>query len=342
MKKDSSVFITGATGLLGSYLARLLVQEGFTNITCIRRSDSSDDLLGDAADRVKWITGDMENLDWEEALAGMEYVFHCAALISHDASDRERMFEINVRATANLVNACLRCKVDRLVFISSVAALNRDPDLEHIDPDSTFTRNRLSTDYGWTKHLAEMEVWRGAAEGLEVNVITPSIILGSGKWQDGSTALFKNVWMGIPFYPIGGNGFVDVRDVARLAKAAMETEVKSQRIIANAENLSYRELFSMIASHLSVRAPERPLNDTMALAYVLIRKLRSRLTGMKSIVTRQSVRLAQHRFYYSNDKSKTIFDFKYRPLEETIRETAMQFRDAASENFSQRILPIDF
>jgi nucleoside-diphosphate-sugar epimerase len=187
-----------------------------------------------------------------------------------------------------------------------------------------------------------MEVWRGAAEGLDVNVITPAIILGSGKWQDGSTALFKNVWKGVPFYPKGGNGFVDVRDVAWLAKAAMETEIRGQRIIANAENLSYRELFSMIARHLGVSAPARPLSHSMASLYILIRKFQSRLNGTKTIVTRQSVRLAQHRFSYPNDKSKALFDFKYRPVEETIRETAMQFREAASKNFSPRILPIDF
>ena len=163
-----------------------------------------------------------------------------------------------------LVNACIDRKIRKLIFVSSVAALHRDADNPMVDPDSTFVRNSLTSDYGWTKHLAEMEVWRGFAEGLSVNVVTPSIILGSGKWNDGSTAIFKNVWQGVPFYPKGGNGFVDVRDVAWLCLKTMLSEKEGERVIASAINLTYRELFGLIAPAMGVKTPRKPLSNAFA------------------------------------------------------------------------------
>lgn len=336
-----SVFITGATGLLGSHLVRLLLLKGYTRITAIRRGQSSMALLGADAARIHWIEGDV--LDIEALESGMrdaEWVFHCAGYISFDPRHVSTLHSVNKEGTENVVNAALRCGVKHLLHMSSVSVLSRLQRHDTIDESRAWQRTRYTSQYGLSKHLAEMEVQRGIAEGLKASIVIPSIILGAGVWQEGSATVFHRVGQGMPVYPGGNNGFVDVRDVCALALAIMEQDLQC-RVIANGHMITYKKLFSEIARRIDA-APPRILFGPLA-AEVLWRLFVPVrwITGRQPVINKHTVRMSQCTVEYRNSASLAIEGFRYTPLGKTLDDIATQYRSAREKKFAPAFLEYD-
>ena len=208
------ILITGATGLLGSYIARYLVAAGLP-VRAIKRATSDLSLLAEAKDQIEWVDADVLNIpSLEDAFQGVSYIYHSAAAISFKKSERERMMKINIEGTANVVNVANYMGVQRLLHVSSVAALGKGKTDTMLNEDAVWEDSPYDTGYGLSKYLGELEVWRGMVEGLDAVIINPSTILGAGRWSDSSTRIFSKVEEGLSFYPKGSNGYVDVRDVA--------------------------------------------------------------------------------------------------------------------------------
>lgn len=325
---------------MGSYLLRYLVREGYTHVRALRRPGSRMDLAAEAADRIEWLEGDLlDEAFLEEALAGVRLVYHSAAVVSFDPRDRKQMYRVNVEGTAALVNAALYREVDKLVHVSSIATLGRTREGQTLDEDNKWQRSRFNSHYAVSKFRAEQEVWRGAAEGLNAAVVNPSVILGSGRWDEGALGLYRLVWDGFPFYPRGGTGFVDVRDVARFMVRLMESDLSGQRFVLNADNWPYRQLLTGIARRLDRRPPRWPLPRLFRSAAWRWEWLRSRLTGHCPLITRETAANAARTFYFDNRRSQAALGFSYIPLEQTLSESCRQFREAAEEDFETRVLP---
>ena len=255
------ILVTGGTGFLGSYLLRFLLQEGYQNIWALHRPTSDFSWIADIKSRIHWIECDiLDILGLEDALDGVVEIYHSAAFISFLRSERKKMLQINVEGTANLVDIALFKGVKRLLNVSSVAALGRSKPIETLNEKNQWERSPFNTYYGLSKYLAEQEAWRGFAEGLEVVVVNPSMILGSHYWDYGTANFFSMIDKGLKFYPMGGNGFVDVRDVVRLMHKLMESGISGERYIANQETLAYQELFQRIAHQLNTNAPRIKVN----------------------------------------------------------------------------------
>jgi nucleoside-diphosphate-sugar epimerase len=207
------ILITGATGFVGSYTARLLVQQGYTQVHALRRPSSQFTLLGAVADKITWHEAELEDyFSLEAALAGIDTVIHCAALVSFAPRDKENLLSINRKGTQYLVDAALYQKVRRLVHVSSVAALGRNNHGHLISESSKWEEGPLVSNYSRSKFLAELEVWRGQEEGLSVAAVYPSIILGAGHWSKNTTKMFAYAQQSPTYYPAGSTGIVDVRD----------------------------------------------------------------------------------------------------------------------------------
>ncbi|MFN4253971.1 MAG: NAD-dependent epimerase/dehydratase family protein [Saprospiraceae bacterium] len=317
--------VTGGTGFLGSYLLRELVAKG-CRVRALRRASSQMDLVRDVADRVEWAEGDVNDL-WalEEALRGVTHVYHCAAMVSFHPRDVRNMMKINVEGTANIVNLCLETGVRKLVHVSSIAAVGRTKERPQLDETSKWVDGPLNTNYAISKHLSEMEVWRGHAEGLPVGIVNPAIILGAGRWHEGSARFFKQVFDGLKFCPVGRSGFVDVRDVARFMVSLMDSGISGQRYILSADSWSYRQFFDAVAASLQVPAPGIRVEPWLAEVAWRVEWLKEKLTGIQPMVTRESARTSVNSFFYGNEKSRSVFGFEYRPLAETIAEVGAQF-----------------
>ncbi len=339
--KDIPVFVTGGTGFVGSYLLRYLVQEGYTHVRALRRANSNMDLVQDVAGQVHWVEGDvLDPFSLQDAMEGVKQVYHCAAAVSYQASDKKLLHTVNVEGTANVVNEALETGVDKLIFASSTAAIGQPKEGFHATETTPWEWKKALSNYAMSKHLAELEVWRGAAEGLNVCVVNPSIILGAGRWHDGALKIFPLVWRNFPICPPGRNGFVDVRDVARFIIRLMESPISGERFIVSGENKDFQQVMSLIAQTLSRRSPSYKAPGWMLHTARYWDSLRSALSGSPGEVTREAVLHASQQINYDNRKSVEALNWSYIPIANTIVEAGKLFVEAAKNGMAPKVFDI--
>ncbi len=336
------IFVTGGTGFVGSYLLRYLVQKGYTNIRALKRITSKMDLVESIKDQIEWVEGDILDLPFlEEILVGIDQIYHCAAMISFVPKEADTMLEINEVGTENIVNTSLALGIKKLVHLSSIAAIGREQYGKTISEKTKWQTDKLNSNYAKSKYAAEMQVWRGIAEGLNAAIINPSVILGSGFWENGSTEIFNLYGKGFPFYSNGANGFVDVRDVAKLSILLMESEITAERFLVSAENLRFQEVFNLISAKAGVKAPYIKINAFLSgIGWRLIGLL-SQITGKAPSITKETVQSALSVNHYDHQKSLAAFNFKYTSIEETIKETVTQFLEGQKEKGKAKVLPLN-
>ena len=339
-RMTKSILITGATGLVGSHLARLLLARGYEKIRALRRANSSMELLGEDADRIDWVDGDILDVDLLAAsMKGVDWVFHAAGLISYHPVDRNRLYRVNVEGTANVVNAALEARAGRLLHFSSISVLSRTGKHQRLNEQTPWNPSAYTSLYGLTKHLAEAEVHRGIAEGLEASVIIPSIVLGAGKWKSGSAEIFYRIGRGMPAYPIGANGYVDVRDVALMAIRLME-EPGYQRVIASGHSVSYKDLFTGIATRIGKSPPILRVGPIASELLWRIFVPYRWLTGRLPVINKEMTRAAQCFPEYDNSASLQIRSFGYTPFDRTLDDIAIEYLNAAKKKIYPGISPI--
>lgn len=339
-ERNVPILITGATGFVGSYLLRFLWRRGYRRIRAVRRENSSLEMLGPLAEKVEWAQGDiLDPIFLEDAFRGMKQVFHCAAVVSFDPRRAAAMMQANGEGTANIVNAALYEGIDKLLHVSSIATLGRPRDGLTLSEKDSWQRSRFNTNYAISKYLAEQEVWRGIAEGLRAVIVNPSVILGSGKWEEGAARIFKKTYQGLSFYPPGATGLVDVRDVARFSAQLMESDIEGERFILNAGNHSYKWLLETIAHHLGVRPPRYRATRLVRAAGWRLAWLYSRLAGQPPLLTRETAMSSSLSFQFDNSKSLAALPFSYHPIELTIAEACRQLLEAGREGFAAKALP---
>ena len=320
-KLTGKVLVTGGTGFLGAYIIRELVAKGYS-VRAIRRSTTWPAFIPPAIlEKVEWISGDiLDVIGLEEAMEGAEAVVHAAAKVSFSARDRRELFSTNIDGTANVVNIALEKNIKRFIYISSVAALGRTGNGEHVTEEKKWGDSKWNTNYAISKYHGEVEVWRGIGEGLPAAIVNPSTLLGYGDWNNGSCALFRNAFREFPWYTEGVNGFVDVTDVARAVVCLLESDVTGERYILNGGNWTFRHLFEDMADGFGKRHPSREATPFLAGVAWRMARLKSFLTGQPSILTRESARVARSKTFFDNNKIlRQLPGFQFTPLDETIK-----------------------
>lgn len=326
------VLVTGGTGFVGAYIIKELLDRGY-HVRAIRRSHQLPAFIPAAVfnhpqkGSLEWVDGhllDMASI--ETAMEGVDAVVHSAAKVSFVSDEKREMFQTNIDGTANMVNAALNKKVRRFLHVSSVAALGRTTNGETINESKQWEDTKINTNYAISKYFAEMEVWRGTGEGLNAVIVNPSTILGYGDWNNSSSAIFKNVYNGFPWYSNGINGFVDVEDVARTAVMLLESTISNERYIVNGDNWSFRQLFNTIADGFNKKYPSKEATPFLAGIAWRMEKLKSVFTGKPSLLTKESARIAQTKTYFDNSKLlKALPGFSFTPLQESINHACNKY-----------------
>ncbi|MEO8854231.1 MAG: NAD-dependent epimerase/dehydratase family protein, partial [Ginsengibacter sp.] len=264
----------------------------------------------------------------EKVMQGIEYVYHCAALVSYDPKDRQRLLKINIEGTANVVNACTNEGIEKLVHVSSVAALGRIRPGEMVTEKMNWTEESSNSIYGKSKYYGEMEVWRGVAEGMKAVIVNPSLILGGDNWETGSSAIFKNAFNEFKWYTEGVSGCVDVRDVARAMILLMKSDISGKRFILSGENVPFRELFTSIAKCFGKKPPHKKVTPFLAELIWRLEAAKGMLTGGNRLLTKETVYTAQAKVYFDNSKIlKALPQFHFTEIKNTIEFTCKQLKE---------------
>lgn len=313
------ILVTGATGFLGAELILQLGRQGL-KLRALKRQHSKIPEILRNLNHIEWFTADINDpATLEEAFDGITQVYHCAALISFHPADKETLLKVNIEGTANIVNLCDAYDV-RLLHVSSVAALGDAKKGKQITEDDLWEYNRHAHTYAISKYGGEMEVWRGIAEGVEAIIVNPSIIIGASAGTEGSGAIFKLIQNGLSYYTKGVTGFVDVVDVARSMISLMNSGIQSERFTISAENYSYKQLFSEIASGFGRKAPATEAKKWMLSLAWRAAKAYGWLTGRSPGLTRETASSSLNQNYYSNDKIKNTIGIQFKPLRQSILE----------------------
>lgn len=334
------ILVTGATGMLGSRLVYDLLTAGknvraiYRNKNRISQFEKNISLYAEADNdifsKIEWVQADVTDYSsMLDALEGVELVYHCAASVSFYKPDRPSMYEVNIYGTGKLVDACIEKGVAKLCHVSSIAALGRTENSNPVTEETAWLPSKKHTGYSIAKYHSEMEVWRGMQEGLDVVIVNPSVILGSGEWHSGSPAFFNQIYKGLKFYTNGSTGFVDVRDVSKamllLTNETNFDKAKGQRYLLNASNHSYKELFEQIAHSLKVPAPRYKVGKPlMGLAW-RIALLAAKLNGKKPLITRESTKNATRKTFFDGSKISTQYNFNYRNISESINDIGKMY-----------------
>ena len=323
--------ITGATGLVGSYLAKLLISKG-EKVRALKRSTSDTSLLGNFVTQIEWVEGDVLDIcSLEEAMRGVKNLYHCAAVISFIPSAINYMMKVNVEGTANVMNVALASNVQRVMHVSSVAAFGLPLNGKMIDEDFSDPNINKSFWYYKSKHYGEREVWRAYEEGLKVVIVCPSTIIGAGWWDAEPNSLFREIYKGLKFYTSSTNGFVDVRNVVACMYQLMQTDIIGEKFILNAENLSFKDMIWMMADEMKVKRPAIEAGRFLRAVAWRTEAFKSFFTTQRPLITKESAELAAINFTYSNEKIKRTLNCDFIPVKKTIAETAAVFLQSIKE-----------
>jgi nucleoside-diphosphate-sugar epimerase len=296
------------------------------------RAGSNTDQLERLSEHCTLVRGDLTDPEsLLDALAGTDRVIHAAAVVSYQSGAADRMMTVNAGGTANLVNMMLEAGTRRLVYLSSVAALNRVDGGRVVTLEDRWPLEKLTTAYARSKFAAEREVWRGQAEGLSVAALYPAIVLGAGDWSGQNTpAIWRRVAAERRVFPRGSAGFVDVRDVARSVLVALDRDIDRDRFLLCAANLSWQTLLTDIARSLDVRPPTYGMPAWQSALFWPLSTGLARLTGVAPLITRESHRNLQANYRYDGSHYVRETKLAYVPLAESIAEISAAFRVSQS------------
>lgn len=331
------ILVTGGTGLVGAHLLLRLLQDN-ASVRAIYREESNlkqvetvfsyyTEKASQLFDRIEWVLADINDIPaLEIAFKEVDYVYHAAALISFDPKDYYKLKKTNALGTANIVNLCLSNAIKKLCYVSTIGAIGKSVEGQIATEENEWTSQDANV-YGLTKHRAEMEVWRGSQEGLEVVIVNPGVIIGPGFWETGSGKLFTIAHEAKNYYPPGGTGFVTVNDVVKMMVELMVSNIVNQRFIAVAENLSYKEILTRMAIPLGKKAPSKKLRRWHLKLGRLFDYLKSLLIGSKRKLTKKAIDSLLHPETYDNRKIVAALDFEFESLEATLIFCCEKFKE---------------
>jgi len=293
------VLVTGGTGLVGSHLLFTLTKAGISVRATYRNKESIKSVATIFSyyspdykvllNKIEWVNCDINDIAaLQEAFKNITQVYHCAALISFDPKNLKKLFKTNVEGTANIINLSIENKIEKLCHVSTIGTIGNTLDGSSSNEETPFN-SALANVYALSKYQAEMEVWRGSQEGLNIVMVNPGVILGPGFWNNGSGKFFKNTFNGMTFYPPLGTGFVGINDVVKCMIHLMNSSINNENYILVAKNSSYKEVLTSIASALQKKPPRYMLKKWMLEILRRLEWLKAIVTGSERLLSKKMI-----------------------------------------------------
>ncbi|OGQ49860.1 MAG: hypothetical protein A3I09_02815 [Deltaproteobacteria bacterium RIFCSPLOWO2_02_FULL_47_10] len=325
------ILVTGATGFIGSrLLARLAVE--CDQLRILRRKKS----LLEPIKNIKFedFVGDITNSDdVMRSVEGCDYVFNMAASVSYWDKIRRHQYDINVNGTKYIVEACFKHKVKRLIHTSSIVAIGVPAPGEFADESTEYNLAPLDISYCDTKHLAEVEVQKGVAQGLDAVIVNPGAVFGPGDVRRFKGHLYGSTVWTRHFYVGGGIATVDVDDVIEGHVRAWKKGRNGERYILANENLTFEEILDVITSVMDKKGDRHlfkrclspfKIPDLLVFAFAHLATLFSKFTNTKPIATIPMAKFTCVNLFFSNEKARKELGMQFKPFRESI-ERAMEW-----------------
>ncbi len=321
------VLVTGATGFLGGWLVRRLLDEG-NEVRIIKRPKSSlDEIEGLPLEIVPGDVTDEKSI--AEACRGIDSVFHLAGLIAYTKTQRAAMEQVNVAGTAHVLRACRDSGVRRLVHLSSVVAIGASFDgRQPLNEESKFNVGHLDLGYFETKHKAEILVKEAVVRGdVDAVMINPSTIYGRADAKKGSRKTQLKVAQGkFPVYPPGGVNVVAVEDVVDGIMAAWRKGRTGERYIMSGENLLLKDVFEMIARASGVKPPSIGLPKAAVFAIGKVGDVMESM-GRKGPLNTENAWTAVLYHWFDSEKAQREFGMKFKPASHAIEQSVRWMKE---------------
>jgi dihydroflavonol-4-reductase len=324
----NTILVTGATGFIGSRLVEKLVTSPDRIFVLVRKtSDLSS--LSPLLDKIHLVYGDItDSGSVENAMRGMDYVYHTAGLTYMGDKRNDQLYRINVEGTRNILRSAAVTGVKRVLHVSSISAVGIAFARKPLDETATWNFDVIRLEYARTKHIAETEVEEAVKKGLDCVIVNPAFVFGAGDLNFNAGRLIRDVYnRRLPFYPLGGVCVVDVDIVAETMMAAMEKGRSGERYIIGGENVSYRQLVDTIAKVTGAPRVLLPL-PYMAGKFLksLIDKYKIR-TGISKLFNLSMFRVASEFLYFDSSKAIRELGMRQDSHEKSIRNAYEWYRE---------------
>ena len=321
-----TTLVTGASGFVGSHVARQLVARGEAVRVLLRPSSQARAIEDLPVEKVSGDLRDPASLD--RALTGVRRVFHVAADYRLWARDSRDIYESNVTGTKNLLDAARRARIQQLIYTSTVATVAVDrPSLPNEQTASGL--QEMIGHYKRSKWLAEQEALNAAREGLPVIVVMPTTPVGPFDWKPTPTGKiivdFLNGKM--PGYVETGLNLVGVEDAAAGHLLAAERGKVGERYLIGAENLTLKQVLDTLARITGLPAPRLKIPHTLALGVAYAETAFSRLLGREPQIPVEGVKIARHLMFVNCSKAQRDLGFHPGPVEGAL-ERAVRWYEA--------------
>ena len=330
------ILVTGGTGLVGSHLLYFLLQEGYAVRATYRAHSRRDvvkrvfayytDAVAQLYEKIDWVVADMNDIPaLDTAFRGVEYVYHCAVLISFNEKDYRELKKVNIEGTANIVNLCLHHKVKKICHLSSIAALGKELNNGIVTEKTDWNPDEKNDVYAISKYGGETEVWRGTQEGLSAVILQPGVIIGGGRWNSFMGAFIKMVQKGMSFYPTGSTGIVGVEDVCKAMLLTMNSATNNTSYILVSDNVPFKILIETVAHSLQTKAPTRTIKKRGLKIMSAIDAVAT-VFGKKRTLTPGTVQALCTTTRYDGTKIGNELDLEYAPFQSVIKKVVMQYK----------------
>jgi dihydroflavonol-4-reductase len=322
-----STLVTGASGFVGSHVARQLVEAGHSVRVLVRHNSNLRLLEGLRAERVEGDLRDAASL--ERAMKGVRHVFHVAADYRLWARNPAEIYESNVGGTRRLFEVCAREGVERIVYTSTVATI-AVPAHGNMLPNenSQATLDQMIGHYKRSKFLAEQEAAKAAASGLPIVIVNPTTPVGPGDWKPTPTGRIVVDFLNgkMPAYVDTGLNLAPVEDVAAGHLLAAARGRIGERYILGGQNMTLKEILDALSVIAGLPAPRLKLPHAIALAAGYADELFSRLMGRDPQIPVEGVKMSRHRMFVVSDKAEKELGYKPGPVEAALERAVRWYR----------------
>jgi dihydroflavonol-4-reductase len=326
-------FVTGATGFVGSHVARVLAEQGADLRLLVRSSSDPKNIQELNADRVVGDLCDPESID--RAMAGCDVVFHVAADYRLWVRDPAQMYRANVEGTRTILQAARKNGVRRVVYTSSVATMGFTVKNNPVDESSPVSLENMIGHYKRSKYMAEEVALAAGHDGIDVVVVNPSTPVGEQDIKPTPTGRIVVDFLKkkFPAYVDTGLNLVDVRECARGHVAALEKGRSGERYILGGENLTLKQILDKLAAITGLSSPRVRLPYAVALASGVVDTV---VTGVvlrrEPRVTIDAVRMGRKKMFVSSAKAERELGWKVVPVDAALRRAVQWFTENGYAN----------